>query len=60
VSLSWQEFNTIGYTGKTSQGEKISFEKYLNSLNKGVFKIECTKRDNGDFTEKYLVIRVEI
>jgi len=52
------EFDVIGYSGKNSNNEKISWSEYLNTLNKGFFKIEQTKYDSGDFCEEYLVIRV--
>lgn len=49
--------NLIGYSGKLD-GVKISREEYLNSLDKGEFKVEQTKYDNGDFSESFLIIRV--
>lgn len=52
------EFNTIGYTGKDSKGNKISRENYLNSLNKGTFSLTLTKGDNGDFSEEFMLTRV--
>lgn len=53
-----KEFDAIGYSGKNSNNEKISWTEYLNTLDKGFFKIEQTKYDRGDFSEEYLVIRV--
>jgi hypothetical protein len=53
-----KELDTIGYSGKNSKGEKSSFEKYLNSLNKGEFDVKQTKFDNGTFIEKFNVVRV--
>ena len=53
-----KEFNLIGYTGKNSKGSESNFHKYLNSLNKGEFEVEKTKHDNGDFSEKYTIVRV--
>lgn len=53
-----KEFNLIGYTGKNSQGVKTTRENYLNSLDKGQFEVEQTKFDNGDFCEKFIVVRV--
>ena len=32
--------------------------EYLNSLNKGAFKVTQTKCDNGDFCESFFVTRV--
>lgn len=55
-----KEFNTIGYTGKTSEGEIISRTDYLNSLGKGEFKINQTKYDNGDFSEEFTIVRVTV
>lgn len=52
------ELDVIGYTGKNSKGEMTSRKVYLNSLGKGEFKIEQTKYDNGDFIEKFIVVRV--
>lgn len=52
------ELDTIGYSGKKINGEKISKIEYLNSLGKGDFKIEQTKFDKGDFCEEFLIIRV--
>lgn len=54
----FDEFNNIGYSGKNLNGDKISRSEYLNSLNKGTFKVQQTKSDNGDFTEKFTIIRV--
>lgn len=51
-------FNTIGYSGKDLDGKKISREEYLNKLNKGQFKMDQTKWDNGNFEEKFTIIRV--
>lgn len=48
-----KEFDTIGYTGKTSQGVKSSYSEYLNSLNKGEFSVKQTKSDSGDFCEAF-------
>lgn len=53
-----KEFNLIGYSNKNSKGEETDFSEYLNSLNKGEFKVAKTKFDNGDFTEKYTIVRV--
>ncbi|HRV76450.1 MAG: hypothetical protein KDH96_04720 [Candidatus Riesia sp.] len=52
-----EELNTIGYTGKNSKGVKTNRQQYLNTLNKGVFLVEQTKFDNGDFTEEFLITR---
>jgi hypothetical protein len=52
------EFNTIGYTGKNSAGEKITRVHYLNSLKKGTFDMTLTKSDNGDFCEEFMLTRV--
>lgn len=49
--------NEIGYSGKLN-GERISRTTYLNSLGKGEFSIEQTKYDNGDFSERFIIIRV--
>lgn len=55
-----KEFNTIGYTGKNSQGKKTNYEEYLNTLNKGAFSVVQTKYDNGNFCEEFLVTKVDI
>lgn len=57
-----KEFNTIGYTGKNSQGVKMSRVEYLNSLNPSVeqFNMTQTKYDNGDFNEAFILTRVII
>jgi hypothetical protein len=55
-----KEFNKIGHSGKNSKGEETSFHEYLNSLNKGEFDVTKTKWDNGDFMEKYTIVRVTI
>lgn len=52
------EFNKIGYSGKNILEQKTNFSEYLNSLNKGEFEVQQTKFDNGDFTEKYTIVRV--
>ena len=53
----FEEFNTIGYSKKLN---KVPMERqeYLNSLNKGTFKVTQTKTDNGDFEEMFNIIRV--
>lgn len=53
-----KELDVIGYTGKNSNGTKVSREKFLNALDKGTFDVEQTKRDNGDFSEEFLITRV--
>lgn len=50
-----KEFDTIGHTGKNSQGVKSSYGEYLNSLGKGEFSVKQTKSDNGDFCETFEV-----
>jgi len=52
-----KEFNTIGYTGKTSKGVKSTHQEYLNSLNKGEFSIRQSKFDNGAFCEEFEIAR---
>lgn len=54
------EFDTIGYTGKNSNGVKMGRVEYLNSLNPKTeqFEMEQTKYDNGNFLEEFIVIRV--
>lgn len=53
-----KELDVIGYTGKNSQGVKTTRANYLNSLDKGQFEVEQTKFDNGDFCERFIVVRV--
>lgn len=53
-----EEFNSIGYSGKTTKGIKISRESYLNSLNKGEFQVTQTKFDNGSFQESFFIVWV--
>jgi len=53
------ELDSIGYSGKTTKGRRISREDYLNSLDKGDFKVIRTSPDNGDFTEEFLIIHVK-
>lgn len=53
-----EEFNLIGYTGKNSAGKASTYEKYLNTLNKGKFKVETLAWDGGEYTAKYNIIRV--
>lgn len=57
-AIELNEFNIIGYTGRTSNDEKTNYEDYLNTLDRGNFKVVCTKSDNGDFSENYIVIQV--
>lgn len=52
-----KEFNSIGYSGKTTDGKEISRTEYLNSLNKGKFSVTLTKMDSGDFREGFTIIR---
>lgn len=51
------ELNSIGYSGTTSSGKRITREEYLNSLGKGTFRVVRTKSDSGDFTEEFTIIR---
>lgn len=53
-----KELDSIGYSGKTTKGERMSRVGYLNSLNKGEFDIKQTKHDNGDFLEEFIIVRV--
>ena len=53
------EFNKIGHTGKNSKGEKDYFDNFLNGLGKGEFRIDQTKFDHGDFSEKFTIVRVK-
>jgi hypothetical protein len=53
------EFNHVGYTGKDINGDRSSYEKYLNSLGKGDFTVETLQHDNAEFTATYLIIRAK-
>lgn len=53
-----ENFNSIGYSGKDLSGKKNTYEKYLNSLNKGTFVVLQTKHDGGDFSATYLITRI--
>ena len=53
-----ENFNTIGYTGKL-HGKKTTYEKYLNSLGKGLFSVKLTRMDTGDFCESWSIVRVQ-
>lgn len=53
-----KEFNSIGYSGKLTNGTPINREAYLNSLNKGEFQVTQTEFDNGDFTEAFTIVWV--
>lgn len=53
-----EEFNSIGYSGKTTKGVNMSRETYLNSLNKGQFQVTQTKFDNGSFEESFFIVWV--
>ncbi len=53
-----EEFDHIGYTGKNAKNEEMGCVEFLNSLDKGAFSMCQIKWDNGDFTEKFIVIRV--
>lgn len=50
-----KEFNSIGYSGKTVDGKKMTRIEYLTSLNIGEFLINQTKWDHGDFTEEFII-----
>lgn len=52
-----KELDSIGYTGKTTDGIKVSREDYLNSLGKGTFAITWIRSDNGDFSEHFVFVR---
>lgn len=56
----FQQFNQIGYSGKDLAGNKMTRTDYLNSLNKGTFSVELTKWDNGDFSEDFTIIKVDL
>lgn len=56
----FEEFNTIGYSGRTSNGAKTSREEYLNTLGKGRFEVVCLKGDNGDFSETFKIIQTVV
>jgi hypothetical protein len=56
--IELEDFNSIGYSGKTIKGKKISRENYLNSLNKGKFQITQTKFDDGSFEERFTIVWV--
>jgi hypothetical protein len=51
-----KDLDQIGYSGKLN-GVETSRTEYLNSLDKGEFSITQTKRDNGNFIEKFVVSR---
>lgn len=53
------ELNSIGYSGKRTNGDRMSKESYLNSLRLGQFKVSQVRFDNGDFSEEFLIIRVK-
>jgi len=53
----FEEFNTIGYTGKNNSGKKMNYGEFLNTLNKGEFTVIQTKSDNGDFSERFSIIK---
>lgn len=53
-----KEFDQIGYTGKNFKGERTNYEAWLNTLDKGEFKVDCTKHDTGDFYEQFTITRV--
>jgi hypothetical protein len=53
-----EEFNTVGYSGKNSKGEKSSYEEYLNSIGKGEFAVSMTKFDDVSFHEEFTVVQV--
>lgn len=57
-STEMTELNKIGSSGKNNKGERTSRMDYLNSIGKGVFSVLQTKFDNGDFTERFTIIRV--
>ena len=54
------ELDIIGYTGRSTEGLKVSKEEYLNSLGKGNFIVKQTKRIDYDFREKYTITRETI
>jgi hypothetical protein len=54
-----EEFNSIGYSGKTTKGEKISLEDYLNSLNKGEFQVTQTKFGDDDWIDNYTIVWID-
>lgn len=53
----FEELNSIGYSGKTTKGIKMSREDYLNSLGKGQFLILQIKHDKGDFVEEFVLTK---
>ena len=54
------EFDKIGSTGTDNNGNPNTRTKYLNSLGMGKFVIEQIKFDSAEFTEEFIVTRVEL
>ena len=53
------EVDSIGYRRKKLDGTKISIEDYLNSLNKGIWKVVLEGHDGSEFTDVYSYILVK-
>ncbi len=51
-------FDNIGYAGKLLNGKKMTREQYLNTLEKGHFKVEILSCNSCEFTEELLIIQV--
>lgn len=54
-----KEFNSIGYSGKTTDNRPMGRVDYLNSLFPNEqFTLLKTRSDNGDFSEDWVLTRV--
>jgi hypothetical protein len=53
------EVDSIGYRGKKLDGTKVSVQDYLNSLDKGTWKVVWQGGDRGEFTDFYTYILVK-
>ena len=49
-------------TPQQKQQAQQLYSSYLNTINPGreIFEMDCIKRDNGDFCDKFIVTRVVI
>jgi len=54
-----KEFNSIGYSGKTTNGVPSNYSNYLNSLGIGHFKVQMSRCDSSTFYEEYTIVHDE-
>lgn len=61
--LSDKEFEnlqSIGYSGKTLDGIRVTREDFLNSLGNGSWNLCLIRTDSGAYSDEYVVVYSEV